>query len=71
MTDYQPSTDEDRAMELQLRNSIALVAYYNRRSKLSPAPRVSVQAWHRFLAMRQFYGGFRRRHPINEPPKAA
>lgn len=76
MTDYRPSTDEERATELALRNSIALAAYYNGICQRRPQDRAaSVAEWRRKLDVMFWQGGIRRRRrnhtPINTPPDAA
>ena len=68
------SPDEDRELNLALKNSVTLSQFYNRIGQRNPMHRVFSQAtWIRQLQLLQWRAAYRRRHPSNnpQPPQAA
>lgn len=69
MTPYAPSTDEERALELDLRNSINRTAWRMKAGlPLHPTPR-QVATWHALLNLRWALGAWRKNH--RTPQRAA
>ncbi len=68
---YEPSTDAERALELDLRNTIRRNAWRLKAGlPLRPDPQ-AVRAWQATCYRAFFACGYRRRHPITTPPTAA
>lgn len=69
MSAYAPSTDEERAMDLALRNSIA-IARFRKRAGLPPHPTPrQVATWHALLNLRWLMTAWRKNH--RTPQRAA
>lgn len=63
MSAYTPSTPDERAIELALRNTIRINAFRLKAGLPLRADRAQVAAWHARLNTNFHLGAFRRNHP--------